>query len=203
MSKAPLTKNFYLLSFIPAFAYWYLEETQTLQIAVIGGLSLAILEVLIEKIFTKHVHSLSKLNLFILAILGPISLIGEDGLWFKLQPFFTGVFLFSYLTYNINKGQSLMHTMSEDLKMKKSLPKDMLIQLEKHLSYFLLVFGFFMAYLAKFESTSMWAFFKTIGFYLAFFVFLIGEMFFLRNKIKQDLGQELIAEVAAKLSSED
>lgn len=90
--------NLFLISFLPALLYWYLEETQTVEIAIIGGLSLAVLEIGFEKLFFKHIHSISKLNFLIILILGPISLIGKDGVWFKLQPFFTGnlSFIISY-----------------------------------------------------------------------------------------------------------
>jgi intracellular septation protein len=183
MRENKLTKNIYLLSFLPALIYWYLEETQTIEIAVIGGVSLALIEVIAEKLLTNHVHSLSKLNLIILLVLGPFSLIAKEGIWFKLQPFFTGVFLFSYMFYNTHKGESIMHKMSEEMNMKNKMPKEILLILEKHMAFFLLIFGFFMAYLAKYESTSVWAFFKTVGFYIAFAFFLVFEFIFMRKKI--------------------
>lgn len=189
-----MKKNIFLLSFIPALVYWYLEETQTIEIAVIGGLSLAILEVLFEKIFTKHVHSLSKMNLVLLLILGPISLIGKDGIWFKLQPFFTGILLFSYLMFNLRKGDSLLWKMTDDLNLENKLPKEILVNLEKHLAYFLLAFAFFMAYLAKFETTSTWAFFKTIGFYIVFAVFMLAEMFILKKSMRVYLEKQYLAQ---------
>jgi len=191
-----MKKNIFLLSFIPALVYWYLEETQTIEIAVIGGLSLAILEVLFEKVFTKHVHSLSKMNLMLLLILGPISLIGKDGIWFKLQPFFTGVLLFGYLMFNLKRGKSLLGKMSEDLDLKNKMPELIMVKLEKHLAYFLLVFAFFMAYLAKFETTSTWAFFKTFGFYIVFGIFMFIEMFILRKAMRKHLEQEYLRQLS-------
>lgn len=190
-----MKKNIFLLSFIPALAYWYLEETQTIEVAVIGGLSLALLEVTFEKLIAKHVHSLSKMNLVLLLILGPISLIGKDGIWFKLQPFFTGVFLFAYLMFNLRKGESLLWKMTNELDMKNKMPQEILLQLEKHLAFFLLAFSFFMAYLAKFETTSVWAFFKTIGFYIVFGIFMLVEMFILRRSMKTYLERQYLMEL--------
>ncbi|EQC52117.1 septation protein IspZ [Bacteriovorax sp. DB6_IX] len=190
-----MKKNIFLLSFIPALVYWYLEETQTIEVAVIGGLSLAVIEVLFEKIFTKHVHSLSKMNLILLLILGPISLIGKDGIWFKLQPFFTGVLLFGYLMFNLSKGESLLWKMTDELKLKNKMPEVILKKLEKHLAYFLLAFAFFMAYLAKFETTSTWAFFKTIGFYIVFAVFMLAEVFVLRKSMREYLEQQYLESI--------
>lgn len=187
-----MNKNFFLLSFLPALAYWYLEEHYSLQIAVIGGVLLAVIEVLLEYIFVKHIHSLSKLNFFLLVILAPISLIGEDGLWFKLQPMFTGLMLYSYLFYLGIKGESLMWSMSSEMNMKVKLPKKLLLILERHMAFFLLLYGLFMGYLAKYQTTSTWAFFKTIGFYLAFFAFMILELFYFKLFVvkKMDLTEE-------------
>lgn len=79
-------KIFGLMSFLPAIAYWWLEENYPLRIALGVGLGLAVIEILIERIWLGHVHTISKFNFAIIMILGGLSLLGDDGLWFKLQP---------------------------------------------------------------------------------------------------------------------
>ncbi|WP_034732140.1 septation protein IspZ [Bacteriovorax sp. Seq25_V] len=187
-----ISKSFYLLSFLPAIAYWYLEENYSIKIAVIGGMGLACIEILLELFFVRHVHSLSKLNFVLLFILGPISLIGEDGLWFKLQPMFTGIILYLYLFIQGLRGESLMWTMSKDMNMKMKVPKEVLLVLERHMAFFLLLFGLFMGVLAKYYSTSIWAFFKTIGFYICFGIFMIAEMFYFRFVISKRFTSSLV-----------
>lgn len=183
--------NLFLISFLPALLYWYLEETQTVHIAIIGGLSLAVLEIVFEKIFFKHIHSISKLNFLILLILGPISLIGDDGVWFKLQPFFTGLFLSGYLIFNLRNGKSLMITMMEDMEKKLNMPSEIMHKVEFHLASFLLINGCFMGYLAIYQSTSSWAFFKSIGFYITFVVFMILEIFVIRREMKKFVLEQM------------
>lgn len=189
-----ITKNFYLFSFLPALAYWYLEENHTLQIAVFGGIILALLEIILEYIFVRHIHSLSKLNFLFLCVLGPISLIGEDGLWFKLQPMFTGISLYCYFFYLGLKGESLLWTMSNEMNGAKNLPKPLLLIIERHMAFFLLIYGLFMGMLAKYYSTSTWAFFKTIGFYLSFFAFMIFELFYIKFFIIKKMTNENLEE---------
>ncbi len=58
MANKTLSKNFFLISFLPAIAYWYLEENYPVMIAVTGGMILATIEVLFEKIYFKHVQHL-------------------------------------------------------------------------------------------------------------------------------------------------
>lgn len=71
MNKIKSQKNFFWASFLPAIAYWYLEENYSLQIALIGGLVLAVLEMTLEWLFTKHIHTLSKFNFFLILINWP------------------------------------------------------------------------------------------------------------------------------------
>lgn len=171
---------YFLLSFIPALAYWYLEENYTLEIALIGGILLGVLEMILEKVFTGHVHSLSRLNLSLIIVLGGISLIAREGIWFKLQPTFTGLSLAIFFIVKKFQGKSLMMQMLEDMKQKPPLPLELYKILEWHLSLFLIGFALFMAKIAFYEPTATWLFWKTGGFYIAFVVFLVVEMIFLQ-----------------------
>ena len=48
------SKPYFLLSFLPAVAYWYLETYYTLEVALIGGILLGVIEMVLEKKFTGH-----------------------------------------------------------------------------------------------------------------------------------------------------
>lgn len=180
-------------------AYWYLEESYPVNIAVTGGLILAILEITLEKIFTKHVHTLSKLNFFLILFLGGLSLLGEDGLWFKLQPFFTGVAISGFLSYRLFVGKGLLVEMTEILGQSK-IPDFVLTYLEKHMAFFFLAYGIFMGALALFGTTGQWAFFKTLGFYGIFVVFMIFEMILLRFKLKKMMKYEQSRAILSRFS---
>lgn len=173
--------KFFIISFIPAIAYWYLEVNYTLQIALIGGLILSILEITLEKIFTKHVHKISKLNFILIAFLGGISLLGNDGIWFKLQPFFTGLALGGYFIYKKIKNESLMIEMSKEMG-NDQMPEKMIKDMEFHMGLFVLVYGFFMAVIALTQETSIWLFWKTGGFYICMIVFFIIDILILKKR---------------------
>lgn len=178
-------KHFFLISFLPAIAYWYLEENYSLQMALIGGLILATLEILIEWFFTKHVHTISKFNFFLILILGGIALIGSEGIWFKLQPAFTGVLMGGYLLYRYLRDESMLFDMMKDLN-SNTPPKPLVEFMERNLSIFLIFYGSFMAIIAFKGSTDLWLFFKTIGFYIASFFFFIIQLIYVRVKINRD-----------------
>lgn len=174
------SRPYFLLSFIPAVAYWILETYFTLEIALIGGIALGIIEMILEKHFTGHVHTLSKVNMGLIVVLGMISLYAREGIWFKLQPTFTGVGIATFLLIKKFQKKSLLLEMLQDMGQKPPLPEKAYLMLEWHLCLFLIVFAGFMAKVAIVDTTSVWLFWKTGGFYLAFGAFMLMEMIFLR-----------------------
>lgn len=194
-----VSKNFFLISFLPALAYWYLEENYPIRVAVSGGLILAALEIIIEKYFTKHVHGISKFNFLLLLLLGGLSLLGDEGLWFKLQPFFTGVIMGGFLLFKLWRGTGLMEEMMLSMMDESKRPPSFVIRtLELHASIFFLIYGVFMGYVAMYWSSDQWIFFKTAGFYICFFVFFIFELIFVRFKMKRYMENIKKAEILKK-----
>ena len=177
-------KHFFLISFLPAIAYWYLEENYSLKVALIGGLLLAGLEISIEKIFTKKIHSISLFNFFLILSLGGIALIGDDGIWFKLQPFFTGVIMGGFLLVKNYFGKSVMLEMLESTQ-EKVPNKEMITLLERDLGFFMVIYGCFMAFVAMKLTTAQWTFFKTIGFYIIALLFFATELFSMRFRLRK------------------
>jgi intracellular septation protein len=177
---------FFLISFAPAIAYWYLEENYPLRVALTAGLVLAVIELVCERIFTGKLHTLSKFNFFLIAFLGGISLLGDEGVWFKLQPAFTGVGIACFLFYRLRQGRGVMLEMIEDMgKKNPHLPDQLFTRMEKQLAIFFGLYGLFMVAVALRASTDIWLFFKTLGFYLCFGVFLAFEWWDSRRQLKR------------------
>ena len=103
MTQVKLGRSFFLVSFLPAILYWYLEAHYPVRTALIGGLTLSVIELSIEYFWTKEIHALSKFNFILIAVLGGLSLSANEGVWFKLQPFFTGIFMSCFMFYQLKK----------------------------------------------------------------------------------------------------
>ena len=185
-----MKKNFFLISFLPAILYWYLEENYPVKIAVIGGLALAALEICVEKIWLKHVHKISWFNFFLILVLGGLSIIGDEGIWFKLQPAITGLIIGSLLMISKVRKKSFFSQMMDDFQTEQKPPQWLLELLEFHSGVFFFIYGLWMIFVANKLSTDQWLFFKTAGFYLCFFVFFIFEFIFLRFKIRKMIHQQ-------------
>ncbi len=176
---------YFLLSFIPAVAYWLLETYSTLEIALAGGIILGVIEMILEKYFTGSVHTLSKVNIVLIVILGVISLIAKEGVWFRLQPTFTGIGISGFLIYKKMKGHSLMLDMLKDMGQVPPLSENTYKIMEWHMTLFLLLFATFMAKVAVYDTTATWLFWKTGGFYIAFGAFMVLEMVYLRFVLRR------------------
>jgi intracellular septation protein len=172
------------LSFLPALAYWWLESTQPLHIALGVGMGLGLLEAIIEKVFTGKVHTLSRLNLGLLVLLGGLALWEDEGVWFKLQPTFTGLVCGSYLSWRLWQGKPLLAEAMYDMGQTLPVPPSEMASFEKHLCCFMLSYSAFMAYWALWGTTSQWAFWKTGGQYLSFGAFMVVELWWMRRRMK-------------------
>ncbi|MBP9673499.1 MAG: septation protein IspZ [Bacteriovoracaceae bacterium] len=176
------SKPFFLLSFLPAVAYWYLETHFSVSVAVIGGSCLATLELILEKIFSGRCHAISKLNFLLVVILGGFSLLSQDGIWFKLQPALAAFFMSFYWSFKLfYKKEGLLLEMMKESGRSVSNPQG-IMRLEKDMVIFFIFYAFLMTGLALWGQTSVWVFFKTIGLYIGFAIFIIGEVLFMRFK---------------------
>lgn len=189
MSSQQKSSPVFWLSFLPALAYWWLEENTSLQTALIGGVGLSILEITFERFFTGHVHTLSKLNFGLILLLGGVSLIAQEGIWFKLQPTFTGVILALFLGWGLYRGKSFLEQVMADMGRPWPLPRELLVRFEVHLCLFIFLYGVFMSYWAFYGTTSQWAFWKTGGQYLSFAVFGLLQTLWLRSAMKKMAGK--------------
>jgi intracellular septation protein len=181
-----MSKNFFLISFLPAVFYWYLESYYEPKIAAIGGVLLAGLELLVEKFFVKHIHSISKANFFLIFFLGALSFIDNQGIWFKLQPAITGIGIGVYLLFKVMRGKGLLFEMMESINDQKKMPPlEIMQRFETHVAIFFLGYGLFMGGVAFFLTTGQWTFFKTLGFYIVSIVFFLVEVIWLRIKMKK------------------
>lgn len=190
--KESQNKNaFFMASFLPAIGYWVLDEYFSLTTALIGGVALSIAEITYEKWKFGHVHTLSKLNFFLIIGLGGISFIGNDGVWFKMQPALSLFALAAFMAFKLYRGKGMMLELFESMPKKNTIPDVILYRMEKHMVIFFILYGILMTVAALFMKTSIWVFFKTAGLYVAMALFSIVE-FFLNKKTMRDIHLQKI-----------
>lgn len=76
-----------------------------------------------------------------------------------------------------------MLDMLKDMGQVPPLPEATYKIMEWHMTLFLIAFAVFMAKVAIYDTTAQWIFWKTGGFYIAFGVFMVIEIIYLRIKM--------------------
>lgn len=178
------TSFIFLTSFLPALAYWFLEQYYPVKVAVAGGLILGLVEMILEKIFSKKIHTLSKFNFSLLLLLGGLAFVENEGVWFKLSPGLTSLALGVVLLVQNLRGQGMLRAMMEEMG-RPLPPLELWHPLETRIALFFLAYAFLMIALALWGESGHWLFFKTVGLYLLFAVYFLGEMVNARLKAKK------------------
>lgn len=184
--KSQNQNAFFMASFLPAIGYWILDEYFSLTTALIGGILLSVAEISFEKWKYGQVQTLSKLNFFLIVGLGGISLIGHDGVWFKMQPALSLFALAGFMGFKLYRGKGMMLELFESMPKKNTIPEEILTRMEKHMVIFFILYGIVMTATALFMKTSIWVFFKTAGLYIAMALFSLFE-FFLNKKTMREI----------------
>jgi intracellular septation protein len=195
MEKKKKFNGFFLISFLPAILYWYLEANFPVKTALIGGIALSVAEILFEKIYIGHVHQLSKFNFFLIVALGGFSLMEEDGVWFKFQPALSLWAVAAYMFLKILKGGSFIREMMAEAKPEAPMPPEIIFKsMERNMVILFLVYGLWMAWLAIWGTTSMWVFSKTGGFFIVLALFLPIQFLANRKILKKEQLKKNISE---------
>lgn len=176
-------KAFQLIVVIPVIAYTILETFYDPMTAVIGGMIIATIEILIEKLVFKHLLKLAMLNFILIAGLGGVSLVQENEIWFKLFPSLTSLFVGFYLLYQIRHGKSVLGEFM-DIMQPNNPQKHMLPFFEREMAYFSIWFGGVMAVVPFAFSTNVWAFMKVFGSIILFFLHIAVRMLILKRSPK-------------------
>lgn len=191
-SKPKKSNNFFLISFLPAVLYWYLESQYPVKTALIGGIALSIAEILFERFYTGHVHQLSKFNFFLIIALGGFSLMEEDGIWFKLQPSLSLWAVAVYMGYKLKSGKGFFKEMMMEMRPDALHPPDFIMKsMERNMVIMFGLYGILMAVLAVWFPTAIWVFFKTAGLFVVMGIFLVVQMLLNKKAIKRHREQVL------------
>jgi len=193
-TKPKKSNNFFLISFLPAILYWYLESQYPVKTALIGGIALSVAEILFEKFYSGHVHQLSKFNFFLIIALGGFSLMEENGIWFKLQPSLSLWAVSVYMGLKLRNGRGFFKEMMMEMRPDAVHPPDFIMKsMERNMVIMFACYGILMGALAIWFPTSIWVFFKTAGLFVVMGIFMVIQMV-LNKKAMQKARNEISPE---------
>lgn len=171
---------------LPVIAFTVIEDQYGVVAGLIAGMVFGVGEIIYEIIRHKKVSGMTWAGNGLLLGLGGISLISQDGIWFKLQPalfeFAFGVIL---LGSSILKKPFLLMMIE---KQNPSLPaeiKEKFKGINLRCSFFFFFHAILATYAAFYWSSWAWAMLKGAGLMGSFFVYLALEIIVIRRSIKR------------------
>jgi intracellular septation protein len=176
--------SFFFGGLIPLIAFTVIEENFGVITGLIAGMVFGLGEILYEWIRHRKVATMTWVGNGLLLVLGGISLISSEGLWFKLQPaFMEGPFALAMWGSCLLK-KPLLVTLAE--KQGQSLPelvKRKLNGVTWRAGLFFALHTALAVWAALEWSTANWALLKGIGLTLSFILYLGAEVFYLRRSM--------------------
>jgi len=184
VNKFQLLKKF-LPGLLPLIVFIVVDEiwgtTPGLIVAVCFGIAQLLFTYIKDKVFDKF----TLFDTLLIVILGAVSYILDNDIFFKLKPALIGVILCIVLGISAFSKLNIFALMSKRYFDGLNINEEQLKQFNRSLKILFFIFLFhtlLVFYSAFYMSKEAWAFISTILFYLLFGAYFVYEL--LKNKIK-------------------
>jgi len=174
-----------LLIFIAADALW------GTQIGLMVAVAIGIIELIISYLHEKIIDRFILLDVGLIVVLGGISILLENDIFFKLKPALIEAIFCLILGISVFSPMNIMLMMSKRYMKNIELNTPRITQLNKNLRALFYIFSLhtlLIIYAAFFLSKEAWAFISSGLFYILFAVYFIIEV--TRNKLKKKNWEE-------------
>lgn len=177
---------------LPVVAFTVIEDKYGIVAGLIAGMIFGVGEILWELYSEKKVSGITLGSNAMILILGGVSLITQEGFWFKMQPAimeaaFALILIFSWVI----KKPLLSKLIEAQQKKQQGLDYEIPEVLKNSLKGMTLRTGVFFAlhaglatYAAFYWSNESWALLKGVGLTVSFILYMFGEMILIRLKNK-------------------
>jgi intracellular septation protein len=177
---------FFFGGLLPVIAFTVIEDQYGTIAGIIAGMVFGLGEVAYEFFRLKKVSTITWIGNLLILVLGGISLISSEGLWFKLQPALFEAFFALFLWGSVLFKKNILLMMAE--KQGQKIPE----VLHSRLNGITVRLGFFFAihtglavWSALFWTTAQWALLKGVGLTVSFVLYMVLEMIFLRLSLRR------------------
>lgn len=171
---------------LPVIAFTVIEEKYGTVAGLVAGMVFGVGEISYELIKYKKVSLLTWIGNGMLLLLGAVSLISNDGIWFKMQPalFEYGFFIFLLGSWFLKKPFLVIM-----LEKQNPTAPDFLKKLMSGFTFRMSLFFLFHAVLATWAafkwSTEAWAILKGVGLTVSMVIYMFAEVLWVRLTVKK------------------
>lgn len=177
-------KTLFLGGLLPVILFTLIEDNFGTYWGVIAALIYGVVEVGYEYFQTKKVSQITLFSNGLILILGLISLISEDGIWFKLQPAILEIVMSLILWGSVLLKKPLLLVLAQQQKI--NFPEVLLHEfkgLTSRLGFFFLIHCVIATWAAFKWTTTEWALLKGVGLTVSLILYMLAELFFIRKKL--------------------
>lgn len=175
---------------IPIVLFTVIEDQWGLMAGLIAAIIYAIGESIYELMKYRTISKMTIYSNGLIIGLGLISVLFNDGIWFKLQPAIIELVFFILLMVTSFQGRPLLVTMVQQQQgeIKNNIMLDFLKSLNVRLAFFFLLHSILAVWAAFYWSTESWALLKGVGLTLSMFLYVLAEILLLRLRFKKKSG---------------
>lgn len=179
-------KTFFLGGLLPVILFTLIEDNYGTYWGVIAALIYGIGEVCYEYFQTKKVSQITLFSNGLILILGLISLISEDGIWFKLQPAILEIVMSFILWGSVLLKKPLLLVLAQQQKI--NFPEVLINEfkgLTSRLGFFFFIHSLIATWAAFKWTTTQWALLKGVGLTVSLILYMLVELIFIRKKLNK------------------
>ncbi|MCM2323974.1 MAG: septation protein IspZ [Oligoflexia bacterium] len=188
-SKKQALRALVLGGLLPVVAFTVIEESYGIVWGVVAGMVFGVGEIAWERLKVGRVSPVTYGGNGMILVLGGVSLLTQEGIWFKLQPALIEALMALALWGSVLAGRPLMSLMAEKQLPAHAAPAAV-ARFRSLMGGMTVRFGAFfgahasLATWAAFEwSTRAWGLLKGVGFTVSFLVYVLAEGLLLRYRI--------------------
>jgi intracellular septation protein len=180
--------SLFFAGLLPVIAFTFIEEYYGTIAGLIAGMVFGVGEITYELIKYRKVQKITWIGNGLLLVLGSVSLISSEGLWFKMQPALMEGALVVALWGSLIIKKPLLVVLAE--QQGQSFPPAVKARMKGmtfRVGLFFLIQTALAVWSALYWSTTAWALLKGVGLTVSFIIYLVLEALYMRRQV-QKLG---------------
>jgi intracellular septation protein len=169
---------------LPVIAFTVIEEKYGVIAGLIAGMIFGGGEIAYELIRYRKVATMTWIGNGLLLVLGGISLVSSEGLWFKLQPaLMEALFALAMWGSCLAKKPLLVFLAEKQGQQFPEAIKSKMMGVTLRTGLFFAIHTGLAIWAALEWSTTNWALLKGVGLTVSFIIYLLTEVFYLRRSV--------------------
>jgi intracellular septation protein len=188
---------------LPVIAFTVIEDQYGTIAGLIAGMVFGVGEICFELYKHRRVQKITWIGNGLLLVLGGVSLISDEGIWFKMQPaIMEAAFAIAlWVSWFIKKPLIVVLAEQQGQKLPEFM-KTRMSGMTFRMGIFFAAHAALATWAALYWSSNAWALLKGVGLTVSLIVYMLLEVLYIRRSAMKALTPEQIAEQIKKIQEE-